>query len=372
MSFTRQRAFLLLPILLLTLVLASACGGVANPEGWASPVFDGERIYLFQDKDRLTALNDDGSTRWRFPDDNKEGQKDIDLEAVYGTPTVLGGFIYFATYKGDAFALNTDTGSISWRTKLNGSVVGAPSVSDTYFAVGTTEGRLYVLDVTNGTPVEPWPASGRKESGSIWAPVLLADNRIVVATMDGKVNAYEVETGQAAWAEPFKADGAIADMAALPDGRLYVPSLDKNAYVLNGSDGSLLSTVALSHWGWAKPAVTPEGEVVVSDISGKALAFDPANGTVAWNYDTTARVKSSPVTIGDVIVLSDREPVVHFVSATTGERLNTVPVEGVGTVRADAVEKDGVAYFVTTKGRLLKADPSNRSVVEVKVGKYSQ
>lgn len=368
----RQRAFLLLPLLLLTLVLASGCGRVANPEGWASPVFDNGRTYLFQDKNHLSALNDDGTVRWRFPDDNKEGQKDIDLEAVYGTPTVLGGLIYFATYKGDAFALNTDTGSITWRTKLDGSVIGAPAVSNTYYAVGTTEGRLYVLDVTNGTPVEPWPAKGRKESGPIWAPILMLEDRIVVATMDGKVQAYDVRTGSAAWSTPFKADGAVADLSVLPDGHLYIPSLDKNAYVVSEADGSVVSRVALSHWGWAKPAITPEGEVVVSDISGKALAFDPENGAIAWNYDTAARVKSSPVTIGDVIVLSDREPVVHFVSATTGERLNTVPVEGVGTVRADGVEKDGVAYFLTTKGRLLKADPSNRSVVEVKVGKYSQ
>lgn len=372
MTQTLGRRGLLLVLTLITIPLLVSCGGVANPEGWASPVFDNGRTYIFQNRDRLTALNDDGSTRWRFPDDNKEEQKDIDLEAVYGTPTVKSGIIYFATYKGEAYALNTDTGSVIWKHELEGSVVGAPAITDTLFAVGTTEARVFVLDLANGTPVEPWPAQGLKETDSVWAPILIRDAHMYVATMDGNLKRYDVATAKLTWAEPFKADGAIADLAQLPNGDLFVPSLDKHVYIVSGDTGEQRSRLDLTHWAWSKPALTADGTAVAIDISGVVTAFDPMTGESRWTYETGERVKSSPVTIGDIVVVADRKPIVHFLSVTNGERLNTVPIADAGTIRADGVSQDGSAYFLTSKGRLFKADPSNRSVVEQFVGRFSQ
>jgi hypothetical protein len=52
--------------------------------------------------------------------------------------------------------------------------------------------------------------------------------------------------------------------------------------------------------------------------------------------------------------------------------LNSVPIEGAGTVRADVIQEGEFAYVLTTKGRLFRANPGNRSVVEVPIGSSSQ
>ena len=56
-----------------------------------------------------------------------------------------------------------------------------------------------------------------------------------------------------------------------------------------------------------------------------------------------------------------------FVNRETGDIRNRVKLADAGTIRANVVARDGVAYVVTTKGKLFKADPSNFSVVEVPI-----
>ena len=141
---TKHRAALALPLLLMALVLAGCSGGVAKPEGWASPVFSDGITYAFQRKDSLTAIDQDGNVKWTFPDDNKESQKDIELGSVYGTPQLVDGILYFASYEGDAVAVNADTGDLKWHTDIKDSVVGSVAVENGFYAVGTTEGRLFV------------------------------------------------------------------------------------------------------------------------------------------------------------------------------------------------------------------------------------
>ena len=78
-------------------------------------------------------------------------------------------------------------------------------------------------------------------------------------------------------------------------------------------------------------------------------------------------VLAGAAVVGNTLVVADRKPVVTFIDTGTGEVLNRVPLEGVGTVRADVVAADGSAYILTTKGRLFRASPETRQVVEVPV-----
>jgi len=74
------------------------------------------------------------------------------------------------------------------------------------------------------------------------------------------------------------------------------------------------------------------------------------------------------VIIDNVLIVADRNPTVRFFDLATGKLLNSVPIDGSGTVRADLVAHDGEAYVVTTKGGLFVAHPDNRSVTQVEVG----
>jgi hypothetical protein len=78
-------------------------------------------------------------------------------------------------------------------------------------------------------------------------------------------------------------------------------------------------------------------------------------------------VRAGAVVINGVVVVADRKPVVTFFDAANGTVLNRVPILDSGTVRADLTEKDGSAYVATTSGKLFRAEPDSRRVVEIQL-----
>ena len=46
----------LIPLVLAVAVFSSGCVGFSEPRGWAAPVFDGDTVYLFVDRDEFAAV----------------------------------------------------------------------------------------------------------------------------------------------------------------------------------------------------------------------------------------------------------------------------------------------------------------------------
>ncbi|MXX18887.1 MAG: hypothetical protein F4Z48_05275, partial [Dehalococcoidia bacterium] len=123
---------LLIPVILVVAVFSSACVGFSEPRGWAAPVFDGETVYVFLDRDEFVAANLDefgAEWSWTFPDEDLDAEKEIDLEAVYGPPLFAGDRIILAGFSGEMVALGPEGRYIAgrgswWRDDVNGSIVG--------------------------------------------------------------------------------------------------------------------------------------------------------------------------------------------------------------------------------------------------------
>jgi outer membrane protein assembly factor BamB len=358
-------------------LLASACGGIVNPQGWASPALDGPNAYYLQAKDKLAATNlgaeGNPPLLWTFPDKNRfPDQKDVKLDALYGKPIVDGDTVYLATYKGEAFAIRTADGSLRWQlTGLEGSVIGGPTLAGDLLAFGTTQGRLYVVKKADHSAAPGWPANGLKLADGIWAQPVAKDGVLYVATMGGDVFAFDLKDGsQKHWAKPFHVSGAIADLALLDDSHLFVPSLNKQVYIVDIATGQApKGGFHASDWVWTKPAFR-DNVAYFGDFSGAVYALNITTNEELWHFKASNKVKSAPVIIEDTVVVADRKPIVHFLSARNGSVLNSVPILDNGTVRADvSLSLDGKTALVsTTNGKLFRADPKSVSVVQIAVG----
>jgi outer membrane protein assembly factor BamB len=362
---------LALPIAAIALLMAS-CGGNAPPDGWAPPVITEDTYFLFQRKDQLSAIDrESGAVLWSFPNDNLADQDDIDLEAVYGAPLLHDGALIITSYAGEIMSVDVRTGALRWIRSLNGPVV-APAiiVGDNAIAIGTTESRLYVISAVDGAPIAPWGQDGVSTPDGVWAPVIPLEDGFAVATMDGRVQKYALATGSEVWPEPFKISGAIASLSLTPDGRIFVPSLNRRAYLLDpGSGQQIGQPFQAEEWLWGQPAF--DGNTAyVADLYGNTYAVDLETMTADWKYETGRRTKSGPVIVGDKLVIADREPVVHFIQRDNGRQIHVVPVLDTKTIRADAVVEGDFAYYMSVDGRLLRADPEQRLVADVAVGRF--
>ncbi|MDZ7727878.1 MAG: hypothetical protein U5Q44_06600 [Dehalococcoidia bacterium] len=79
------------------ILLAAACNPLADPEGWATPLFTNGTLYYFPDQDTLLAVEvgEDGPeiATWEFPNTDLPAEENVDIEAVYTVPIVDDGTI---------------------------------------------------------------------------------------------------------------------------------------------------------------------------------------------------------------------------------------------------------------------------------------
>ena len=385
----RTRSLLLAAVA--TALLAAACvgDGFTQPRGWAVPVFEGATVHLFPESGQLAAVRLDqpgglfGNRVWTFPNDNLGTEEDIDLGAVYGPPILTADRIILATFEGQLIALSREGCSRqgcylpaegAWmRDDIDGAIVGGAALAGDRLIFGTTEQRLYARALANGGPVGNWPLEGLRLEGEIWARPVVSGGTAFVATMDGLVHAFDVESGEERWA--FDAGGAIPEMALI-DGSgtafpelLFVPTLGSQVWLIDPASGAThRQPLAAGAWVWTTPAVA-DGVAWFGDFGGVVRALDLASGRALWSYDTESKVKARPVRIGDTLIVGDEKGYVHFLDADTGALRNRNPQSGggLGKFRADFVERDGFAWMLSTNGRLYRADPEALSVNRVEL-----
>lgn len=353
-------------------IFAAACTSGRNPEGWAAPAVDGSTAYVLLKKDQLAAVElQSGSyaQRWSFP----TGDDKPEITAVYGEPLIDGDRLYFASYKGQLFALNKGNGAPVWPKPfdLSGSVTGTIAEAGELLLVGTIEGRVHAIKKSDGTAADGWPEDGIEVEAGVWAAVMTARDRFFVATIDGTVQSYSLADGTPQWSEPFKSTGAVADLALLEGGQLFVPSLNRTIYVLSPDTGQVQTQFTATDWVWTTPAQRGN-TVYFGDFAGRVHAVDITTGAASWTYDTGARnrIKARPVIVGDMLVVGTQESAVHFIDLKTGERRNVVPTDtDSGTIRANLVPLGSDAVLVvTTKGHLYRATPRELTLVRVTSG----
>ena len=372
----RSRA-LLLGLILLSLPVFAACVNVTSPDGWAAPVFDGDDVYIASSKGHLSALTIDeqgrAAARWTFPDKDRDADKKIEPEALYGDPVVEGERVYLATFSAGVFALNTADGRPAWPTSgtnsgaIDGNIASGVALANGILYFGTTEGQLYAWNASDGSPAWPAPITfGR----GIWATPVVLGERVYVATMGGEVHARSAVDGSPAWDAPFVATGAIGSLTALGEDRLFVPSINRHAYILDAGSGAVIADYRAKDWVWTAPAGS-DSRMYFGDFGGHVYGLDITSqgATQAWDPASVdgERIKAGAAVVDDVLVVADRKPVVTFIKASTGEVLNRVPIDGAGTIRANVTVEGDSVYIVTTKGRLFRANPKNYSVVEIEV-----
>lgn len=375
---SRVLLFLILPLA----VPLAGCVRTASPEGWAAPLpTDDGSLLLSLDKGHISSVelsspSGPAAVQWTFPNDALESDKDLDPKAIYPAPVSTSSAVFVATFAEGLFALDPATGTQIWhRSDLGENIVSAfARTPDGALAVGTSDGWLHLLEPETGDAAAGWPAHGIRLPDGIWATPVATPDSLIVATMGGEVLALDYAAGQPLWESPFKADGAILDLAPLPDDRLFVPSLDGHVYLLDARTGQRIGAIETDHWVWMQPAVSG-GKAFFGDLRGDLYALDITAGTLAWhapsnpgdNLPSMERLKSRPIVTDGTLIVADSAPAVHFLDADTGRRLNRVPIDA-KTVRAPLLELDGAALVLATHGKLFLANPDDLSVIQIPFG----
>lgn len=369
---------------LLVLLLATACSRVASPRGWSSPV-EGDGVIVVAHRDKLYAVDptDDLAARRLFPPE--PNVEDIDTEALYGNPVVVGDRIFVPTYDDRLYAIDFD-GMQVWSapfkadSQLIGGVIFVPEGDDVdgenppgtvYF--GSDDGNLYALETDAG--IQRWFF----ETGDgVWSTPAIFEGMLYVTSLDGNLYVLDAGTGALQW--KFETGAGIASTPVVDEAErlVYVAGFDSKLRAIDIDTHVERWSFRADNWFWTTP-IFVNGVVYAGSLDGNVYAVDIATGDLAWArpFETDDPVRSAPVLAGGVIVVADRGGNVYGIDPETGVDVFNGPIVLPDDVLADPLVKiapgeDGAALvetvlFVTTGGDLFEIDPQSPRSLDLPV-----
>jgi outer membrane protein assembly factor BamB len=257
-------------------------------------------------------------------------------------------------------ALASDNGQEVWRSQASSEILATPEVADDIVVVRTIDGSFTGLDARTG--VQRWLYTSRVPALSLRgtaSPVLVED--LVVAGLDtGKLVVLSLENGGPVFEKMIAPPKGRTEIDRLVDidtsprvmeDTLYVAAYQGNITAMEIKTGRTIWSVDFSsHSGMA----LDREKLFVADDTDTVWALDRANGAEVWKQEQlTGRRLAAPVVSGNYVVVGDFEGYLHWLNRSDGRVVGRARVDRKGIAVAPAVRGD--ILYVLGKGGELSA-----------------
>ncbi len=192
---------------------------VNNGPLFTDPLVVNKRVYAAYLKGKLVCYDfTDGKVIWeyKFPDQ------------LHSTPAYREGTIYCGCNDGNVYAIRE--GKQLWKTDTGGAIKTNPTVFGDHLFVGSTSSRFYALNIESGTV--SWTVTA---DGGFFQPAAVDDDIVVAGSTDRTVYAFDPATGDSLWS--YTAGGVVSTAPVLTPEHVIFGSEDKILSVLDRSTG---------------------------------------------------------------------------------------------------------------------------------------
>lgn len=227
-----------------------------------------------------------------------------------GSPSRHGAAVTSAKIRGD----------LAWQVDLGAPPAGAPIIVDGIVFVGSTDGRMHGLSLSDGAHV--WVSD---LGAPLSSTASLAGEIVFAGLLDGRVVAMDAATGDTVW--EFKTGQPVRSSPAVLDGVLYVGSSDHRLY-----------------------------------------ALDASTGDERWSFATGGRITSDPSVNEHLVIVTAQDNYVHFVDHKTAKRKFDYEISlttGSASLAGDSVfvaDVDGTIRRIHSDERVLPFEKAIRTV----------
>lgn len=242
------------------------------------------------------------------------------LRTILFITSLLSGTVHAQT-------INTDWPQLQHDAQHSGYI------SDTYggpFKILWCHGSTSLTDNTKGTKTT-FPCNlPSTPPVSVRVQPVIAYNKVYLPSDDGKLYAYDANTGTLAWS--YATNGPLVDSAAVDNsttqGTVYFGSTDNNLYAVNATTGTL-------QWKFAtqgKIRVTPvyaSGVVYTGSDDGNIYAIN-SNGSLKWQQAFGQPILENPALLNGTLYVGDVASRAYALNSSTGQILWTTQLNGGG------------------------------------------
>jgi outer membrane protein assembly factor BamB len=284
--------------------------------------------------------------------------------AVRGGPAIVSEVVYVGTADGEVQALKLTDGSPLWSVAVGSPITRALTAAGGRVYVGTEAGYLVCVR----PPANPqallgaveWRFDARAAIHS--CPLVTSRGLILFGDDAGVCHALNLQ-GQEVWR--VRTGGRIADGPSTygttvgvfeadgqrrSSGLVYVASEDGVLYALREADGETVWTYTTDGSLEASPVVGERAVVVVTE-AGRAYACEPATGRLLWKVATRVRHPVTPAMANGRVYVVGRDGLTVALNAEDGRRLWATQVHG-PVVASPVVTGRGHLFLASASGML--------------------
>ncbi|MCW4024133.1 MAG: PQQ-binding-like beta-propeller repeat protein [Candidatus Bathyarchaeota archaeon] len=221
---------------------------------------------------------------------------------VSGSPVVGDGTVFFGSWAGTLYAVDSISGEEVWNRSFNTRLLSTPTIINGVLYTGADDGNVYALNATNGN--------------TIWS------------TTAGNIN--DMPTQRTAW--------QVKSSPLFWNGTLYVAAQDGNLYAINAATG-------LKQWATTVSSVE-DGQggslAIHTDLLNRTCLYIQAGGSALTQIDINGTIINSvsvgsarsnhgtPTIVNDYLFLTygSGAGTIAIYNATSLERIN------IGTINA--------------------------------------
>ena len=173
-----------------------------------------------------------------------------------------------------------------WVFSAEDSIESSAAIADGRVFVGSLDGRLYALDLDSGA--ELW----RFETGSeVRSSPSIFGNTVYFGDESGTFYALDVESGSEQWS--YQTGGGIVSAANYADGLLVFGSYDNHLYAVAAADGKLVWSIETGGYINGTPAIV-DGTVISVGCDGVLRLIALKDGVLLGSIEIGAYVAASP------------------------------------------------------------------------------
>ena len=257
------------------------------------------------------------------------------------TPIIHRGVVYIGDNDGTFYALDVRDGSEIWKRQISGSgFLAAAGAAGAKVVVGDLDGTLYCINADDGN--ELWQFATESE---LYAGPNLYEGRVLVSTESGTLYCLRADSGDAVW-PPYTIEAPLRCMPTIAAGRILLAGCDGQLHAVDVDTGQQVGTLDIGGptgstpavfegkayfgiedgvfyciavdamsilWRFQDPqrrlgirtaAAVNTSHVVFANQGRTVYALDAQTGAEVWQEKFRTRLESSPLIVGDRLVLA--------------------------------------------------------------------
>jgi len=299
-----------LTLIILASLLSSCVGGSTGvASSWPGLTANGGLVYLASGQHVYAIDYANGSEKWRFP---SEALKNTEF---YAPPALTAdGQLIIGSFNHKLYSVDAASGTQRWVFEgAKDRYIAGPLVTDKAIYAPSSDGNLYALDL-NGKLL--WTFT---TEGAIWAtPSTYAEcDCVYISSMDHHVYVADSDTGRQLWQSETLGGSVIGSPTFDAENMLlFVGTFDKEIVALDVQNGQIEWRVPTDERVWSAPLLV-DGTLYFGDAAGYFYSLSATNGAQNWKIQPLpgSSIVGTPILAGETIYFTSESESVYGVNA---------------------------------------------------------